>query len=71
MRDHADMVAASNVRSVRTPASLLRKILRENGLSLAFALLFVIAAAGQVLTGRSEYNQEREQHGQPSVSIGS
>ncbi|MET0391540.1 MAG: DUF6766 family protein [Chitinophagaceae bacterium] len=38
----------------------MRRFLRENGLSVAFILLFLVSLAGQVVTGFHEYNKERK-----------
>ena len=48
----------------------MRRILYENGLSLAFLGLFILAFLGQSLTGHRQYNEERRQHGQPSLLYG-
>jgi hypothetical protein len=69
MRDHADMVTANTAHSVRTKGTTLRKLLRENGLSLALGAMFVASAVGQAIAGHGQYNQELEQHGRPSVSV--
>jgi hypothetical protein len=46
----------------------LKKILRDNGLSIAFGLLFLVFLLAQTLTGHAEYNQDQEDHGQPTLS---
>lgn len=46
------------------------RFLRDNGLSLVFLGLFLAALAGQSLAGWREYNQDQEQHGQPTVGYG-
>jgi hypothetical protein len=47
----------------------MRTFFRENGLGIAFLLLFFISMAGQTFTGLKEYNKEREeQYHQPPVS---
>src|SRR5918996_2019281 len=48
----------------------MRRILYENSLSLAFLALFILALVGQSLTGHRQYNEERQEHGQPSVTYG-
>lgn len=45
----------------------MRRILRENGLSLVLFGLFLLFLAGQIIVGRASYNQDRDVHGQPSV----
>lgn len=48
----------------------MRKFLRENSLSIAFVLLFLISMAGQVVSGFHEYNKERqEEFGAAPVSL--
>ena len=42
---------------------------KNNGLSIAFIILFIISMAGQWLTGFKEYNKEREEHGKPAISL--
>lgn len=50
----------------------MRKFLRENGLSVAFILLFLVSLIGQVVSGFHEYNKERqEEFGAPPVSLSS
>ncbi len=41
----------------------------RNGLSLVLILLFIFSFAGQILTGREEYNVERKEYSQPPVSL--
>jgi hypothetical protein len=41
----------------------MKKILRNNGLSLVFFLLFLIALVGQVFTGLNQHNQEMQDEG--------
>jgi hypothetical protein len=48
----------------------MRRILYENSLSLAFLGLFIMALVGQSLTGHRQYNEERREHGNPSLSYG-
>jgi hypothetical protein len=47
----------------------VRSGLRTNGLSLAFAALFVAALVGQAFTGHSSFNHEQIAHGSPTVSL--
>ena len=49
----------------------MRRILRDNGLSLVFLALFLLALAGQSVAGFFRENQELSQHGQPAVDFGS
>lgn len=48
----------------------LRKIFRENGLSIVMFGLFLVFWGGQSLTGWHSYNEEQREHGQPAVSYG-
>lgn len=46
----------------------MRRILRENGLSIVLFGLFFLTLAGQSITGHREYNDDQREHGQPQVS---
>lgn len=52
------------------PLRLGRRLLRENGLSLALIALFLAFLTGQALAGRRKYNDEQLQHGERPVSFG-
>lgn len=55
----------------RTPSSAFRQFWRHNGLSVVLAALFLFTwLVGQTMTGRAVYNDERAEHGQPSLSLG-
>jgi hypothetical protein len=45
----------------------MRRFLRNNGLSLTLFGLFVVFGVGQVMTGIREYNDDRQQQGEPPV----
>lgn len=45
--------------------------LRNNGLSIVMFLLFVLAFAGQIVTGHHVYNEEQKTHHQAEVNLGS
>ena len=45
--------------------------LRQRALTLVLLGMFLLLLAGQVLTGRREFNAEQEDHGQPSVGLSS
>ena len=45
----------------------MRRILRENGLSITLFLLFLVSLIGQSLTGQQEYNQDQQEHGRPTA----
>ncbi|MBO9659864.1 MAG: hypothetical protein J7527_13675 [Chitinophagaceae bacterium] len=47
----------------------MRTYIRNNGLSIAFGLLFLMALVAQWLTGFCEYNKERKEEGQTEVSL--
>lgn len=44
------------------------RFIRDNGLSLFFLALFVLALAGQSLVGQANYNEELAMHGQGEVT---
>jgi len=46
----------------------MRRVLRENGLSIVVFGLLSFCIVGQYLTGREEYNQDQQAHGRPPVS---
>jgi hypothetical protein len=48
----------------------MRRIFRENGLSIVLVLLFLIFWVGQSVSGHREHNQEQKEHGQPQVGYG-
>lgn len=48
----------------------LRRIFRENSLSIVMFGLFVISLLGQSVTGFNAYNQEQKDHHQPEVTSG-
>jgi hypothetical protein len=48
----------------------MKKFFRNNGLSLVFFVMFVIALIGQAFTGLKEYNQELAEEGVSQVGIG-
>jgi len=47
----------------------VKKILKNNGLSLVFFLLFVIALTGQFFSGYAEHNKERKEERQHPLSV--
>ena len=48
----------------------MRRILRENGLSIVLFSLFLFSLIGQTLTGHKEYNDDQQEHRQPTISYG-
>jgi hypothetical protein len=53
----------------RARPSAIRRILRENGLSLVVFGLFALCMAGQMLSGHLQYNEEQREHGEPPVQL--
>jgi hypothetical protein len=49
----------------------MRKLFRNNGLSIVFFLLFIITLTGQFLTGFAEHNKELKEDGQSAIGMGS
>ena len=49
----------------------MQKIFRQNGLSIVMTVLFLLFLVGQAVSGMYEYNDEQQQHGQPTVAFGS
>lgn len=47
----------------------MRKILRNNGLSIVLGLLFFMSLIGQAAAGMYAYNEEQQEHGQPTVNF--
>jgi hypothetical protein len=47
----------------------MSKILRNNGLSIVLTLLFLLFLVGQAVAGMYEYNDEQQEHGQPTVDF--
>ena len=48
----------------------MRRLLRDNGLSIVLFSLFLIFWAGQSVAGHREHNSEQREHGQPQVAYG-
>jgi hypothetical protein len=47
-----------------------RGVLRDNGLSLVFGILFLLTLVGQALTGLADHNADRVAQGLPAVTLG-
>ena len=47
----------------------MRKILRENGLSIVLGLFFLLFLSAQAVVGMYQYNDEQQTHGQPTVDL--
>jgi hypothetical protein len=45
----------------------MRRLLRENGLSIVLLSLFLLFWVGQSVAGHREYNSEQQEHNQPQV----
>jgi hypothetical protein len=45
----------------------MRRVLRENGLSIVLVTAFLVFWIGQSLTGHREYNEDQRMHGEPTV----
>jgi hypothetical protein len=48
----------------------MRRVLRENGLSIVLFFLFIVFWIGQSIAGHREYNNEQSEHGQAGISFG-
>jgi hypothetical protein len=48
----------------------MKRVLRENGLSLVIGVLFLGSMVGQTMTGHRAYNNEQSEHGQETVTLG-
>ena len=47
----------------------MKRILRQNGLSIVMGLLFLIFMGGQAVTGHLEYNEDQREHGQQPIGF--
>jgi Na+/H+ antiporter NhaD/arsenite permease-like protein len=47
----------------------MRRLLKENSLSLVLVLAFVALLGGQALTGYREHNQDQTEHGKPAIGF--
>ena len=61
--------AVSRTKSLHGRSGV-RRFVFENGLSLAALAFFVMSYLGQIVAGHRSYNEEQQDHGQPTVSIG-
>jgi hypothetical protein len=48
----------------------MKRVLRENGLSIVLAILFAVFLVAQSITGLYRYNDEQGSHAQPAISYG-
>src|SRR5215213_8655896 len=47
----------------------MRRILRNNGLTIVLLLLFLFSVAGQAVTVYRQYNEYQQEHSQPTVGF--
>jgi hypothetical protein len=47
----------------------LTRLVRDNGLSLALFGIFLVTIVGQASTGLAEYNQQQEEHNEPTLGL--
>lgn len=47
----------------------MKKVLKENGLSIVLCLLFLAFIIGQAITGHAEYNEDQREHRQATVDF--
>lgn len=45
----------------------MKRIFREHGLTIVMMSLFVLCWGGQIVTGRLDYNQEQQEHGEATA----
>jgi hypothetical protein len=68
-----DRARAVDRRRAPSPAppreSALRRLLRDNGLSLVLLALFALFLGGQVVAGHLAFNADQREHGEPPVSL--
>jgi hypothetical protein len=62
-------MAATATRVDSGAGSRVRAVLRDNGLSITLAIMFVLLLAAQALTGAREYNNEQAEHGGEALSV--
>lgn len=47
----------------------MRRVLRDNGLSLVLTALFALSLIGQIATGHRFHNREQQEHGQAQIGL--
>jgi hypothetical protein len=47
----------------------MKRFVKENSLSLFFLMIFLLALAGQAISGHNLYNEEARQHGENTISL--
>jgi hypothetical protein len=68
-RDHPLEAAKPPARPTAGRSRSVKDLLKNNGLSVVLATLFVIFLVGQVLSGWLHYNEEQNDHDQPQVTL--
>jgi hypothetical protein len=48
----------------------MRRLIRENGLSIALLGMFLVSAVGQSIVGHTTYNDEQRDHGEAAIAFG-
>jgi hypothetical protein len=48
----------------------MKRFLKENSLSIVMFLFFALTLGGQTIAGLGDYNQEQEEHGEPTIALG-
>jgi hypothetical protein len=56
-------------RFLLVPIKIMKRFLRDNGLSLAFFVLFLLSLAGQAVTGLKQHNSEMAEKGGHTLSM--
>lgn len=70
---HPNLLGAFGIHLATPPVAnseVMNRILRNNGLSIVLAVLFLVFWWAQSVTGLNHYNQEQLDHGQPTVTYG-
>src|SRR5688572_23643287 len=60
---------ATVTKVVRISKDVPRSRLREHGLSISIAALFLCFMMAQTIAGHRQYNHEQAEHGQPPVTL--
>jgi hypothetical protein len=47
----------------------MRRFIRDNGLSLFFLVLFLLAVGLQAVAGHADFNEDQDRHGDPRISL--
>lgn len=57
------------MRKLHASFTAMLKIFRENGLSIVLGALFLVFMAGQAISGMLQFNEDAQEHGQPTVNF--